>query len=145
MVGFHAHTISTTLLRSRACPGSWGSSWQPLSIGFRRQRQALATGNLCFPPLNPFFPPGPSSSTLHLSFCTLSTFFIHPRTFFFDPGPFLFQPPSFAWCVGGWLACCNANQISTAFGEDTGLCGFGCLVVGCLEGYKCKASIDSIW
>ena len=29
--------------------------------------------------------------------------------------------------------------------ENTGLCGFGCWIVGCLVGYQCKASIDSIW
>ena len=77
-----------------------------------------------------FFPP--STFLFH----PLNLLF-HPRTFFFtlypfcfDPRPFLFHPPSFAWCVG-WLA---ANQISTAFGENTGWCGFGCLVCWLLGG-----------
>ena len=39
----------------------------------------------------------------------------------------------------------NANQVSTAFGKTQGCVVLVAGFVGCLVGYQCKASIDSIW
>ena len=43
-------------------------------------------------------------------------------------------------CGGG-----RANQVSTAFGKTQGCVVLVPWFVGCLVGYQCKASIDSIW
>ena len=80
-----------------------------------------------FSPLNPFALTPPFS--------------FHPQSFFpsnllFSPStlsyltldPFFFTRLPLLGVLVGWLACCNASQISAAFGEKTGLCGFGCLV-----------------
>ena len=40
---------------------------------------------------------------------------------------------------------CNANQVLTAFGKTQGCVVLVAGFVGCLAGYQCKASIDSIW
>ena len=39
----------------------------------------------------------------------------------------------------------NANQVSTACGITQGCVVLAAWFVGCLVGYQCKASIDSIW
>ena len=86
----------------------------------------FSTLELCF--LHPalFFPP--------------STFLFHPLNLLFSPSNLLFSPSTLSFLtldpffftllpllsvLVGWLACCNASQISTAFGENTGLRGFG--------------------
>ena len=57
-------------------------------------------------------------------------------------------------CVNGWSVnkggrgCGggrNANQVSTSFGITQGCVVLVAWFVGCLVGYQCKASIDSIW
>ena len=86
-----------------------------------------------FSPLNPFALTPPFS--------------FHPQSFFpsnllFSPStlsyltldPFFFTRLPLLGVLVGWLACCNASQISAAFGEKTGLCGFGCLVCWLLGG-----------
>ena len=91
-----------------------------------------------FSPLNPFFHPA-------LVFPP-STFLFHPLNILFSPSNLLCSPSTLSdprpfftllpllGVLVAWLACCNANQISTAFGENTGLCGFGCLVCWLLGG-----------
>ena len=112
-------------------------------------------GNLFFSPLNPaffhpalFFPP--------------STFLFHPLNLFFSPSNILFSPSTLSFLtldpffftllpllgvLVGWLACCNVMQ--TKHRQPLGKTQ-GCVVlvdwfVGCLVGYQCKASIDSVW
>ena len=69
----------------------------------------------------------------------------------------------FVRLVDGWMdGCCvnkggkgvrgrverlprNAIQVSTAFGKTQGCVVLVAGFVGCLAGYQCKASIDSIW
>ena len=94
--------------------------------------EANEMGNFFCSPLNPFFLTPPFFSTLHLSFSSSEPFF-SPSNLLFSPStlsfltldPFFFTLLPLLGVLVGWLACCNANQISTAFGENTGWCGFG--------------------
>ena len=93
----------------------------------RYKGQPFFTLEHCFSP-RPFFPPSTFLfRPLNILFSPSNLLF-HPLPIFLTLDPFFFTLFPLLGVLVGWLACCNANQVSTAFGESTGLCGLGCLV-----------------
>ena len=102
----------------------WMGRWVTSSC-LTWQRVPSLKGQPFFSPLKPFFSPLKPFFHLHLSFSPSEPSFFTLEPSFLTLDQFFFTLLPLLGALVGWLACCHANQISTAFGENTGLCGFG--------------------